>query len=894
MNSKIKKLLEGNEKNYIFPFLWMHGEDEKILREYMKVIHDAHIGAVCIESRPHPDFLGEGWWHDMDIIIDEAKKRNMKVWILDDSHFPTGYANGALDNADETLCRQSLTYRVIGRVEEGHIITIDLNEYQQAGSWKPNLNESYTMDMKKVRHYDDDRLEGVIAVKENGEADEDIIDLLPSNQNTQQITFKAPAGVWKIYVINLTRNRGPHRNYINMLNRSSCKILIETVYEAHYRHYKDYFGNIIAGFFSDEPELGNDHLYEYGKRIYQLDDQAYSDEVEKSLHEQWGNNYRKYLPLLWEEEFSPELKAKVRYTYMNVVTKTVEKDFSMQIGDWCRKHHVEYIGHLVEDNNQHMCTGSGLGHYFRGLAGQDMAGIDDIGGQVLPQGEWKGPYGLMAEERNGIFYHFVLGKLADSLAVIDPLKKGKSMCEIFGNYGWEEGVKLESYLVDHFLVRGLNHFVPHAFSPKEFPDPDCPPHFYAHGHNPQYRHFGVLMQYVNRVCELMNGGRHIAPVAILYMAEAQWCGDYMDLDEPAQILAEHLIDYDFLPADVFEDKDYFKTQLGRSLQVNGNIYKMLIVPRAQFLPQAVCKAIRKLSQHGCYVVFLDKYPEGTCEGMELSHEVWKDCVCVEKENLMSLLSELSIADVYASPANSFLRYRRYKDESMGYMFVNEGVRPFEGTIHVPEKGFCYRYNAWFNRIEKISSQEDQLGTNLNVYIEPGKSLIVAFDEHKDKDIKIYDNLAEMKTKHQTDQSAGWLRYTCNSEDYPHFSMAKDVSLPDHLAEEQPEFSGFVRYEKEINFRQVPDHVILEITDASEGVEVFINGNTQGIQITAPYRYDIRQAIHPGKNSVCIEVATTLERSLAKLPDPIRSYLGLGEKQPTSLSGITGQVILKYE
>ena len=61
-----------------------------------------------------------------------------------------------------------------------------------------------------------------------------------------------------------------------------------------------------------------------------------------------------------------------------------KKDFSWPIGEWCRAHGVEYIGHLIEDNNHASKTGSSLGHYFRGLAGQDMAGIDDIGGQVMP------------------------------------------------------------------------------------------------------------------------------------------------------------------------------------------------------------------------------------------------------------------------------------------------------------------------------------------------------------------------------------------------------------------------------------------------------------------------------------------------------------------------------
>ena len=108
MNTTINNLLDGQCGNYIMPFFWQHGEEEKILREYMGVIHDCGIGAVCVESRPHPDFCGDKWWKDMDVILEEAKKRDMKVWILDDSHFPTGYANGTLENAPEELCRQGI------------------------------------------------------------------------------------------------------------------------------------------------------------------------------------------------------------------------------------------------------------------------------------------------------------------------------------------------------------------------------------------------------------------------------------------------------------------------------------------------------------------------------------------------------------------------------------------------------------------------------------------------------------------------------------------------------------------------------------------------------------------------------------------------------------------
>lgn len=58
------------------------------------------------------------------------------------------------------------------------------------------------------------------------------------------------------------------------------------------------------------------------------------------------------------------------------------------------------------------------------------------------------------------------------------------------------------WIADHLLVRGINYLVPHAFDPKKFPDFDCPPHFYAHGHNPQFRYFKVFSDYVNRICQI--------------------------------------------------------------------------------------------------------------------------------------------------------------------------------------------------------------------------------------------------------------------------------------------------------------------------------------------------------------------------------------------------------
>ena len=90
----MNEYLKENPANYMVPFLWMHGEDEARLRQVIGAIHESGIGALCVESRPHPDFLGPKWWQDMDVVLDECKKRGMKIWILDDERFPTGYSAG--------------------------------------------------------------------------------------------------------------------------------------------------------------------------------------------------------------------------------------------------------------------------------------------------------------------------------------------------------------------------------------------------------------------------------------------------------------------------------------------------------------------------------------------------------------------------------------------------------------------------------------------------------------------------------------------------------------------------------------------------------------------------------------------------------------------------------
>lgn len=76
-----------------------------------------------------------------------------------------------------------------------------------------------------------------------------------------RLEWNKPKDIYQICVLSLSHNAGFHRDYIKMTEERSVRLLLDAVYEPHWQHYAADFGKIIAEYISDEPELGNGHLY---------------------------------------------------------------------------------------------------------------------------------------------------------------------------------------------------------------------------------------------------------------------------------------------------------------------------------------------------------------------------------------------------------------------------------------------------------------------------------------------------------------------------------------------------------------------------------------------------------------------------------------------------------
>ncbi|MGI8387535.1 hypothetical protein [Robertmurraya sp. P23] len=105
----------------------------------------------------------------------------------------------------------------------------------------------------------------------------------------------------------------------------------------------------------------------------------------------------------------------------------------------------------------------------------------------------------------------------------------------------------------------------------------------------------------------------------------------------------------------------------------------------------------------------------------------------------------------------------------------------------------YAYYSWVNRLEKVEVLPCEEGTKLFVELRPRKSLIILFDELGEEYLSEPLKLEGIELMIQEN----WTSSICRSIDYPNFKEAKNIILPDNLAEEKPDFSGLVRYENTI-------------------------------------------------------------------------------------------------
>ena len=77
---------QGAARENTGPLFWMHGdESEARLREMVGRVAESGQGALTIESRPHIDWMREGWWRDVSTFVDDIRLAPPTAGVLPQS-----------------------------------------------------------------------------------------------------------------------------------------------------------------------------------------------------------------------------------------------------------------------------------------------------------------------------------------------------------------------------------------------------------------------------------------------------------------------------------------------------------------------------------------------------------------------------------------------------------------------------------------------------------------------------------------------------------------------------------------------------------------------------------------------------------------------------------------
>ena len=422
------------------------------------------------------------------------------------------------------------------------------------------------------------------------------------------------------------------------------------------------------------------------------------------------------------------------------------------------------------------------------------------------------------------------------------------------------------WLSDFLLVRGINHFVPHAFSP-DYPDPDCPPNFGAEGHDPQFDGFTYLMGYTNKVAHLLSGGEHITSCAILYHAEGEWMnrrGEAMLTQVPAKALLDAHLNYDILCLDALQAA----TVADGKLQVGNATYGALVIPYAPLMPPALIAEVEKLAAVGFPILLCEERPEGLCGEVSAVDE------------LPARIRALGLADVTVEGDYPLLRhYHVRRDGADVFMFFNEAVTPLDTTVTLPVRGDFARLRLMENGAYRDSAAHGRVTVSLL----PGESEIWVFgDEAPLENLPATPILSEVRTLTPT--------YTVElaySEDLTAYVAYKAT---DHLfnvtaARELPHFSGKMRYTFTLCTDGGWEGAWLDLGRVGQTARLWVNGHDAGVRITAPYAFPVGHLLTEGENTVTVEVANTL---VGKVRDGFSYHMAL------TPSGLLGPVRLMQD
>ncbi|MCM8900086.1 hypothetical protein KVG29_02470 [Caldicoprobacter algeriensis] len=432
--------------------------NDKLEREELiHQIHEMHkqgIGGFFMHPRGGlvDKYLGDSFMEAVKICVEEAKKLNMKAWLYDEDRFPSGFGGGmVVKNNPEYAARaiQMVKLSCVNLEKDENVVKVYLYRGEH------DIQDVTEMDEMEVR--------------------------------------KAGGDVLLFKIIKLPKQpQFDNQPYTDLCNKEAVDAFIRITHEAYKKAVVEYFGGVIPGIFTDEP---NFNPREQGRIISLPWTPGLPDEFKR----QKGYDIMDCLPSLF---LNIGNFRKVRFDFWDVLSGMFVKAFTKNIYDWCEKNGIKFTGHFWEHVFPNpLYTGSVMPNYeFMQIPGIDML--------------------FNTKEERDQFGNVFIVKEVSSVA--NQLGKERVLSETYGASGWELNFADQKRVADWQFALGINLICQHLvlYSLKGFRKRDFPLSFMYH--QPWWNYYKILGDYIGRLSYIMSQGEFVGDVLVLHPASSTW------------------------------------------------------------------------------------------------------------------------------------------------------------------------------------------------------------------------------------------------------------------------------------------------------------------------------------------------------------------------------------
>jgi len=512
------------------PLIFWSWNDALEIPELLRQLSEFHangLGGCFLHARAglRTPYMSEEWMACCDAVCEHAAKLGFDIYLYDEDGWPSGFAGGIVPSMGEDFCQKIV--HVAKKSPDSDCVC--LAAYAQNG-------DDYTLIW---RHTD-----------------------------------STPCPKADLYAFCKT-----NRHYADLTYPPAVDCFLQNVHEMYAARLGKYFGTVIRGIFTDEPQLSTCGFH-------------WAPHIERLYTEEYGSDLLTDMWHLAYDGADVGLSKRIRYRYRRLIQQQFENVFSRRIGEWCANRNLILTGHFAAEDGLIMqleANGSVMPHYRH----FQMPGIDHLGRRYAP-----------------------LPLLKQVQSVGAQTGKTHLLSETFGCSGWnlsfEDVTRIWGWQAINGLTTPCLHLAAYSLAGRR--KRDYPPSFSYQA--PWWERCKDITGWLENVCHYFQSARRQVNVLILQPLRDLWQKftpettlEHLPQSAAFRSLVENLR-YIGLDFDLGEES--FLEQMGSisddRLKVGESSYELVVVPPCDYLEPKTVSLLKDFVAVGGRVLYVDKRP----------------------------------------------------------------------------------------------------------------------------------------------------------------------------------------------------------------------------------------------------------------------------------------------